>query len=208
MLNAFFIDPPKKVDVWPVLALFAVITSLLFLGQAAQELLRYSRPDILQGQWWRLLSGHLVHLNKMHGFMNLGALLLTIFIVGRQLSTLQWWLSGLAIALFISFGLWFISVDVEWYVGFSGVLHGLLGLGLLVSAVRGDRLHAITFVGLLIKVVYEQLPGFDANHLHDVINAAVVVDAHLYGFIAGVLLAVGYQFRALSDNFMRLFNRA
>lgn len=179
---------------WLFLALCLLIAALLFVGDPVQEALRYSREDILQGEWWRLVSGHLLHLNVQHGLMNLGALLLTILIVGNQLTYRQWWLSGLFLCLFISLGLCFVSPEVVWYVGLSGVLHGLLALGLLLSASRRDWLHALVLLGLLIKVVHEQMPGFDVNHLQNVIDGAVVVEAHAWGFAGGILLALLFIF--------------
>lgn len=164
---------------------------LVYLGGVTfTDGLRYSRDGLEQWQLWRLFSGHFVHLNFTHMVMNGVGFLLALLVVGKALGVLSWLACTVSIMLFIALSLFFLSTDVAWYVGFSGVLHGILALGLGLNFVAGDRVHGVAFVLLLAKVIREQLPSFDVFHMLDTIGGAVVVQAHLYGVISGGFLAL------------------
>ncbi len=177
--------------IWPraVVSLIVVLLVALAWGDA-NEYLRYSRAALERGEMWRLLSGHWVHLNGAHCALNVAALLTIMWVLGRCLVLWVWLAAAVFLCFFISACLYFFSPYVMWYVGFSGVLHGLLMLG-LVAGIKDKRDTVfIVVIGLLIvKVVWEQLPGFDADQLERLIDGRVVVDAHLYGTIGGALLS-------------------
>lgn len=89
----------------------------------------------------------------------------------------------------IDLGLWFLNPELQWYVGLSGVLHGVLMAGLVVAA-SSEHKEAIA-VGIIVtaKIAWEQfsgpLPGSEASS-----GGAVIVDAHLYGAVAGALAGI------------------
>src|SRR5258708_1889258 len=92
---------------------------------------------------------------------------------------------ALAAALAIDAGLWLWDSTVLWYVGSSGVLHGVLAAGALAQLRRGE-LTGWILAGLLIaKLAYEHWVG--ALPLSG--SAAVVVDAHSYGVLGGATAA-------------------
>ncbi len=166
---------------------------LAVFHESLNPYLRYER-DFLGVQWWRIISAHLAHSNMNHAMMNIAGFALAMLIVG---AALRWWLWGLSIFLyciFITLGLYVFSPEAQWYVGFSGCIHGLLMQGFLLFAFRRDYIFGVTAMVLVAKVINEQLPQFDAMHLADVIDAPVVVDAHLYGLVSGVVLALIFHF--------------
>jgi rhomboid family GlyGly-CTERM serine protease len=168
------------------LAIALLTTAIALLGPVAGEWLRYDRAAILDGQVWRVLSGHLVHLGWSHLAMNLAGLALVWLLVGRQLSTGSWVVVVLVCGLVISGGLLLFNPRLAWYVGFSGVLHGMLISGCLAE-IRAGRNGAWLLLGLVwLKLIWEQLagplPGSEATA-----GGTVVVDAHLYGALAGIL---------------------
>jgi rhomboid family GlyGly-CTERM serine protease len=174
------------------LALFSAIAAAF--GTDAQEFLRYERAAIASGEIWRLVSGHLVHLGNPHLLMNLAGLLLVWLLVGRLYSTRDWLLAAAFSILAMDAGLWFLDPDIRWYVGLSGLLHGLLAAGAIggFRALPGESV----VIGALIaaKVGYEQLvgplPGSESTA-----GGAVVVNAHLYGALGGVLFALLFRRR-------------
>jgi membrane associated rhomboid family serine protease len=93
----------------------------------------------------------------------------------------------------IDAGLWLRDLTVEWYVGSSGALHGIMAAGTLAHIRRRDVDGWILAAFILIKLAYEQsagaLPFTDSS-------AVVVVDAHLYGTVGGLLVAAGLRPRA------------
>jgi len=191
----------RKKDLGVLLVILVVLMALAFWGDYINVNLRYAREDVLNADVWRLLSGHIVHLSVIHGAMNAVGLGLSMLIVGGQLSTREWAFSGLVIALAISLLLLLFSPNVIWYVGFSGVLHGLLTLGLCLSVLAGDKLHALALLLLAIKITREQLPSFDIYQMEGVIGGAVVVDSHLYGALSGLLVFTWFSRGALKRVF-------
>jgi rhomboid family GlyGly-CTERM serine protease len=162
-------------------------------GEPVRTVLRYGRAPIADGEWWRLLSGHLVHLGWSHFLMNAIALLLIWALVGSCLRMRQWLLVVPAVIAVIDLGFWFLDTRLYWYVGLSGLLHGMLAAGLVAGLVTGfgsARLEMSVLGALLsMKLVYEQLfgalPGSEASA-----GGAVVVNAHLYGAVAGAGLVL------------------
>ncbi|HEX8784094.1 MAG TPA: hypothetical protein VF764_12020, partial [Steroidobacteraceae bacterium] len=45
-------------------------------GEGGRALLRYERSALADGEWWRLLSAHVVHLDLRHALLNVVGLAL------------------------------------------------------------------------------------------------------------------------------------
>ena len=169
-----------------VITLFAVIAAAF--GTAGMEILKYDRLAIANGDYWRLLSGHFSHLGPEHLLLNLAGLVLVWLLVGRQYTTPQWTFVTAFSLVIITLGFWYADPNLIWYVGLSGLLHGLL----IAGAIRGIRTQtmesAIVLVAVAGKLIYEQLvgplPGSEATA-----GGAVITNAHLYGAIGGALAA-------------------
>ena len=170
-------------------AIVIVALALLISGDAGREWLRFDRTGIAAGEAWRLLTGHLVHLGVTHALLNLVGLALVWFLVGRTFSSRQWlWVIAGSVAA-IDVGLWFGNPSLEWYVGLSGLLHGMLSAGIVAGLVARSREAAVLAVVVAGKLAWEQfagpLPGSEATS-----GGAVIVDAHLYGVVGATLVAV------------------
>jgi rhomboid family GlyGly-CTERM serine protease len=166
-----------------LISVFAVVLALQVWGAGAIDLLRYDRAAIAAGESWRLLTAHFVHLSFRHAALDLGGLLLLWALFARDLSPGRWAIVILTAAAVIDYGLWFRDPRITWYLGLSGVLHGVLAAAAVVRLRRGG-LEGWALGGLLLtKLAYEQLHGampFDGRDL------PVVVDAHLYGALGGL----------------------
>jgi rhomboid family GlyGly-CTERM serine protease len=165
-----------------VLALAALFAQSL----GSLEALRLERGLWLE-QPWRLITGQLMHLGWTHLAMNLAGLGVVWLILARHLPTWQWWLTVLICGAGVNLGLLAFSTSIDWYVGLSGLLHGLLAAGALAGLGR-EPLAAWVLVLLGIKLLLEQFTGH-APLTGAMIGASVIVDAHLYGALAGLLLA-------------------
>lgn len=167
---------------------------MLVLGFAHEWVnpwLRYDREAIVAGEVWRLISGHLVHLNIWHMAMNLTGFVLCAFFFNDLLNRKILWLWFLPSSLLVSAAFYLLDERLHWYVGLSGILHGLFLLCLIVGW-RGNRaLHSLVIALVIGRLVWEQMPDYDVNYLQSVIQGRVHVNAHLYGSIAGALTAVG-----------------
>ena len=165
----------------------AVSATLQLLG--LNEALSWDRGALAGGQPWRFLSGHFVHLGWSHLLLNLAGLALIAWIVGRAWDRLGWLLVSLVSIAVIGVGFWTLNPRLEWYVGLSGLLHGLLAAGLVVGIARRETESIVLAVLVAGKLAWEQfagpLPGSEGAS-----GGAVIVDAHLYGAVGGILAAV------------------
>lgn len=176
-----------------VLAIAAVSVALAFGGDDLLLLGRYERLAFDGGEYWRLLTAHLLHLGWGHLWPNVAALLLVGALFEDLFDYGDWLGVGLASALTIDAGLYLLDPGVRWYVGLSGVLHGFVAAGALSSLLRGRSLGAVLAVGLSAKIIWEQTWGpipFTAATT----GGPVIVAAHLYGSAGGLLAAAVLQF--------------
>lgn len=174
-----------------VLALALVLAVLGLAHEWVNPWLNYQRSAVLDGQIWRLVTAHLVHLNAWHMVMNLTGLLLCWFFFTDLLTRRLLWL-WLGVSAPVV-GLAFLGLDAELtrYVGLSGLLHGLLVL-LLVLGWRGNPvLHSLVLVVVAGRLFWEQRPDYDTEYLQSFIDGSVYVNAHLYGALIGLVLAAG-----------------
>jgi rhomboid family GlyGly-CTERM serine protease len=156
-------------------------------GDAARELLRYDRAGLAAGQWWRLLTAHIVHLDLEHAALNSLGLVLMWALFARDYKPGQWVLIVLSAITAIDAGLWLRDSTVAWYVGSSGALHGVMTAGTLAHLRRRDLDGWVLAAFILVKLAFEQHAGalpFSES------GPGVVVDAHLYGSVGGVAAAV------------------
>jgi rhomboid family GlyGly-CTERM serine protease len=179
---------PKMNWLFPVLYISLSILVML-TGDPGKEALRYDRVWIGQGESWRLISGHFAHLGWSHLALNSAGLLLVWFLVGNAYTLRTWALiGGIALAT-MDAGFWFLNPELYWYVGMSGLLHGLLAAGVVARWKNIDTETVILLLLLVAKISWEQfsgpVPGSESTS-----GGPVVVDAHLYGALGGVLGAL------------------
>jgi rhomboid family GlyGly-CTERM serine protease len=183
--------PPTAVSAiqgsWLVGLLGAAVVLLSLTGESGRELLRYERVAILHDhQYWRLLTGHLVHGSVQHLLLNAVGLGLIAALFPREFSLRGWLLVLASSIVTIDLGFVLLEPQLEWYVGLSGVLHGALAAGAIGWWRHESRAMALALTAILVgKLAWEQWHG--ALPLSG--DMPVVVDAHLYGAIGGFLAA-------------------
>lgn len=181
--------PARALAAWGLPIAIAVIALAIgWLGDTGREVFRFDRPGIGAGQAWRLVSGHLAHLNAGHLLLNLAAMLLIWHLVRGYLDLRQWLLVVVASVAGIDAGLWFFEPRLDWYVGLSGLLHGLLAGG-VVGGLRSKRPDILILgIALLGKIAYEQLLG-PLPGSEETTGGTVIVAAHAWGALAGAVAA-------------------
>jgi rhomboid family GlyGly-CTERM serine protease len=169
-----------------LLGVCALLATLEFFGDSARQALSFDRSALAEGQWWRLLTAHFVHLDAEHAFLNGLGVVLMWALFARDYSPWAWAAIYSGSALAVSAGLWFGDPALQWYVGASGALHGVMTAGTLAHLRRRDLDGWILAVFIVAKLSYEQFAG----SLPFAGSANTIVDAHLYGAIGGLLVAL------------------
>jgi rhomboid family GlyGly-CTERM serine protease len=170
---------PARLRPWlALLAAAAICAAIQLAGAGTQHALRYERNALLDGQVWRALTGHLVHLSWRHLAFNMGLGTIAVALFGKDLR----WQAALICALGVTAGLFLGSIRVTWYAGLSGVMYGLLVYGGLCAS-RRQRWWLVAVGLVAAKLVYDEFRAtpYDAD------GNRIIVDAHLYGGIAGAL---------------------
>lgn len=168
------------------IALAALAISLF---PSIAPILRYDRAAIFAGEGWRLLSAHLVHLSWLHVLANLAALALLVLVLGRHARARAWLAVAVVSALGVGVGLLWLSPEVEWYVGLSGVLHGLFVYGAMRAWPTRPRIAAFILIGMAVKLTLEFAMELWAGDDWPTLALAgpVITAAHRYGASAGVI---------------------
>jgi rhomboid family GlyGly-CTERM serine protease len=166
-----------------VCALFAL---LALGGDPVRNALSYDRPALAAGEWWRAVTAHFVHLDAAHATLNGMGVVLMWALFARDYSPLRWLGIYLFASLCISAGLWLWDPAVSNYVGASGSLHGVMTAGTLAHLRRRDLDGWILAVFIVLKLAYEQFAGA----LPFSSSGNTIVDAHLYGAVGGIVLAL------------------
>jgi rhomboid family GlyGly-CTERM serine protease len=154
----------------------------------SQELLSYRREAISAGEFWRVFTGHFVHLNLAHALLNSAGTLLLAFFLSREISRRDWWTVVLIAPFIISLGLWLKQPGLMGYVGFSGVLQGLIYFGVIRLLPVMPALASVVLAVLIGRQFWEQTGAYDPNYLQSVIHGRVMPDAHLFGALTGLVL--------------------
>lgn len=167
-----------------------LLFALHFAGPQAVAVFRYEHTPVLAGEAWRLVTAHLVHYDLAHLGWNLAGIALVWLLFAREFTPRGWIAIMLASTAAIDLGFLLLEPQIEWYVGFSGVLHGCMAAG-LVAWLRTERdaLTALVAALFAAKLAWEHAYGplpFTAGSL----SIPVVHQAHTYGAIGGALAAI------------------
>jgi rhomboid family GlyGly-CTERM serine protease len=170
------------------LALALLSIAVMTGGHDLRLWLRFDRAAILHGEVWRLITAHVAHLGWQHLAMNLAGLGLIWLLFQRVYTTAQWLIVASICILGVSLGVLALLPAVHWYVGLSGVLHGLFVAGALASIASGYRAELLLLGLFIVKLAWEQLYGALPGSA-SFAGGAILVESHLYGAIAGLLAA-------------------
>jgi rhomboid family GlyGly-CTERM serine protease len=169
------------------LALATACLVVAALGDRASASLRYQREALGELELWRALTCHLVHLGPAHLALNLAGLAAVWALGSRELRGAPGASAALGAALGASVGLYGLVPSLAWYVGLSGVLHGLVAA---IALRAGGAFGVALGLGLASKLAWEARYGA-ALGTAELIGAPVVTAAHLYGAVGATLAMLG-----------------
>lgn len=145
-----------------------------------------SSTSIKNGEYWRLISAHLTHLDWHHFYMNIIGMGLCLLVFRHDLTAKHWLASFLFISLFSSLGLLSIYDEYQRYVGFSDVLHGWILLGAISIIARESKLSLAIFILFWIKLI-EENSGLQFFTNTGMDQTTIATESHLFGALGGML---------------------
>jgi rhomboid family GlyGly-CTERM serine protease len=167
----------------------ALILLMALLQATGPEYFRYERDWTSTGEIWRIVTAHWVHVGWLHLLLNGLGLVICVSLTKPGWSIRRWLTVSITMATGISIMLTLFNPEVRDYAGYSGILYGLYVLA-ASSLFSGDRLIAgLIIAAIVIKVFMEQFKFYDFN-TGNIIGARVVVDAHLYGLLMAIAIAL------------------
>lgn len=169
-----------------VFALIITLVCISLFYLQVDDLLAYQRQLILEGQWWRLLSGNLLHTNAWHLYMNLAGLWVIVSLHKPHYDALRLGILFCVLCVMQGLGLLLFYPTLIGYVGLSGMLHGLFTYGAVMDIRQGLKSGYLLLLGVILKVAYEQFFGA-SSEMTQLINARVATEAHLVGLVSGLI---------------------
>jgi len=161
------------------------------LHAGLQAALQFDRQAVAAGQFWRLLTCHLVHCGGSHLAADMVGFVTLWWLACRRPRPVSW--MALAAAAVIGLALCFLAPHVATYRGMSGVNFALFGYLLVIRLGEPSRLlraASWAFLATLVfEVIYEVTTGrsLTANSLPAGVTVVGVV--HAAGLATGVLVA-------------------
>ncbi|GFE64675.1 rhombosortase [Litoreibacter roseus] len=172
-------------------ALVLVVHALTQLAPGSFEIFAHADGDLMEGQVWRLVTAHLVHLDTAHLMPNL----IGLFALGIPLER---WIGSRKLIWLVCAGGMVISLGVlldpsiALYCGLSGVLNTLFAALCIYGVQNGSRkLWAALLAAGLAKIGWELTnPPLISGGL----DWPPHVLSHLLGYSVGLALATGFMF--------------
>lgn len=163
-----------------------------------------TRNFLTSGEWWRPLSGHLVHAGPLHLLLNLALFVPLGALRERRVGTTRFLLECLALAAFVAAGIRLLHWHWETYRGLSGVVYGLITV-LLFGAPggrddgSGRSAASATRFGLAVVAVLAAKSALEyagdgwlvgAGWLTSSLEVTYLPGSHCAGIVGGIFVAL------------------
>lgn len=146
----------------PIISIFIIAISLVaYIFDAVSSILIYERDAILDGEYWRVLSGHFVHFTGLHLSFNIIVFGVTGWIIEER-GYPGYSLLIFLMAFTIGISLMILKPDMQFYGGLSGIAHGslvYLALFGLKESYLWNRMSWLILIFVPIKMGTEMFVG-------------------------------------------------
>jgi len=176
-------------SLWFFIIVAALIILLWIPGEYSIELLNYQRSAVSNGEYWRLITGHLVHSNIWHLLLNLASLTMIGLLFSQHLSIKLWSTVFILSAIIISGCYYFIAPEYERYVGLSAVLYSVIIIGALHDLKQQTLVAMLILIVVTGRVIWQQYHG-SVDSLAELIGDRVAIESHLFGISTGYLIGL------------------
>jgi len=168
---------------------FITLMVMIFEPTSANWL-RYQSIEVSNGQWWRIFTANLCHSNWNHWMLNMAGLwLMDVFYQPVLSSKLRFNL--LMFCMLLNVLMLHLWMDIHWYAGLSGALHGYLIGGALLSWDKAKLLNFSIVTVTTAKLVIESIWQINSA-TEKLIGANVLEEAHSFGAVSSVVFWIFY----------------
>lgn len=172
---------------WFSLFVMILISATSALPGTTVDALALIAAEVDAGQWWRIITSQFVHVGFNHALLNIAGYLIISAAFREDVTPKEEAIALLLSALGVGLGIYLLSDDIQWYVGLSGAIYGLLVHNLIIGWRRSTILSLFFAVFLVGKFIHEQWISGPDTVTAAFIGAQVAIDSHLYGAITGLL---------------------
>lgn len=173
------------------LLVFLFLVVMMVVGQYYRSTLQYDRLSIINGDYWRVLTCHFSHVSWRHLLLNLIGFVFVFSLFFQRYSPAQWISATVFCSVFIAVGFLIFSPNLAWYMGFSGLIHAFLVMGLVAEIKEKRKIYYLGLAAVFAKVLMEKYVG-PSVYMRDFLDFRVVADAHVFGVLSGL----GFSFIA------------
>lgn len=165
-------------------------TIILFFICMPSNSLSFNRLLIEQGEWWRVITGSLVHTNIWHVVLNISSLVFICAIYHEHLNNGRLLLICVPLWASVGIGIYWMCPQTQWYMGLSGSLHGLVIWGVMQDFRHRRRFFgSLGLAGVMIKLCIDYYTNNSGEGaVSGLIGARVHIESHMIGAAAGLLL--------------------
>lgn len=175
--------------IWIGIAVLCIIVYLA--GASLAAIFQFDREAIADGDIWRFITSHFTHLSFAHLALNLLALGLCTYVASPKYSSVYLGAMWCWLMVFTGVGLYFYALDLNYYVGLSGALHGALLISIIPSPYYSRLIRTAVVMVILGKVIWEQTSFYDDMSNAELIGGRTEARSHLLGVIAGIIWMIG-----------------
>lgn len=145
--------PSEATRAGKALWLALLVLAVLALGAwpSSHAWLEYNRAAVEGGQWWRIVTGNLVHYGWGHLAGDLAAFIVLCGVAPHRFRVTA--LVALLSAIAVGVGVYLLAGDVATYRGLSGVNYALLASALLGTALRDRGPKAVLLGAVLAAAI-------------------------------------------------------
>ena len=154
--------------------------------------LRYQPNWWVDSEYWRGFTAHWVHANWQHLILNATGLVLCLTIASPKWPVWKWVVYNMYLAIGISTLFTLRNPELNWYVGYSGILFGIYLVAAADLYSRNKTIALLLGSAIAIKVLLEQFSDIRLGS-GDLIGIPVIIDAHLYGLLLGLSIALAQR---------------
>jgi len=175
---------------WLAIIITAIPVFVYLVLGPAPEWLIFDRKAVLQGEVWRLVTGHWVHSDAEHALWDIAALGILSVILDKQSRVLL--IISLTLGTFgVDIWIWYINESLDYYCGLSGILNTVF-ISVIFSLWEKteNSILWIIFTGAVAKVLLEIITS---QAVFTQTAWPSVPEVHAVGLLIGIVTMLSYK---------------